>query len=362
MIMKKRLHVVVVLSVLAIIAFGAQIQAAERSMVLSGSGGYVAEISEKIWMEPFTKATGIKIKRVSSETQRMAQLEAMVQSGKTLWDATEVSASNYPIGVQKNLFEPIDYSLADPDNVLPEIAKLKYGVGAAAYSVVLVEIPQHVLEAGLAFRVVVLHEDHLAAGDVPREVYDLGHLLVRWLVGAEPHGGNVQAIESDYVVGAFHDDQADCLERLAQVLVLKPVLSVLPVEFQAAMKPPDETVLDRFALFRAALLLPCPFFEVSAPGTERVAALLLIPGSHLMARGEDLFHGKPAPVKRTDLRIPAAVVRNAAHEQFFRDENKSAFDKPAAVVLFVHWASIHSGAGIIRLSRSALYSRGTIFR
>lgn len=138
MIMKRKLHFVVTLSFLAIFTLSSQIQAAERSMVLSGSGGYVAEISQKIWMEPFTKATGIKIKRVASETQRMAQLEAMVQSGKSLWDATEVSASNYPIGVQKNLFVPIDYSLADPDNVLPEVAKLKYGVGAAAYSVVLV--------------------------------------------------------------------------------------------------------------------------------------------------------------------------------------------------------------------------------
>ena len=64
MIMKRKLHFVVTLSFLAIFTISSQIQAAERSMVLSGSGGYVAEISQKIWMEPFTKATGIKIKRV----------------------------------------------------------------------------------------------------------------------------------------------------------------------------------------------------------------------------------------------------------------------------------------------------------
>jgi putative spermidine/putrescine transport system substrate-binding protein len=136
--MKRKLHIVVVLGILATFTFTPQMQAAERSMVLSGSGGYVAEISEEIWNKPFTAATGIKIKRVASEAQRMAQLEAMIQSGKPLWDVTEVSASNYPIGVQRNLFEPIDYSLADPDNLLPEVAKLKYGVAVAAYSVVLV--------------------------------------------------------------------------------------------------------------------------------------------------------------------------------------------------------------------------------
>ena len=136
--MKRKLHIVVALGVLAIFTFTPQMQAAERSMVLSGSGGYVAEMSKTIWETPFTAATGIKIKHVSSENQRMAQLEAMVRSGKSLWDVTEVSATNYPMGVQKNLFEPIDYSQADPDNLLPDIAKLKYGVGVAAYSVVLV--------------------------------------------------------------------------------------------------------------------------------------------------------------------------------------------------------------------------------
>lgn len=112
-------------------------RADDKTMTISGSGGAVAEIAQKVYLGPMQEETGITVKRVGTEAKRMAQLEAMVRSGKVLWDAMEVSASDYPIGVKKGLFEPIDYSIVDPDHKLPDSARKKYGVGAAAFSLVL---------------------------------------------------------------------------------------------------------------------------------------------------------------------------------------------------------------------------------
>jgi putative spermidine/putrescine transport system substrate-binding protein len=116
---------------------GNTVFAADTEITFSGSGGVVSKITKQVYNEPFTKETGIKIKRVGTESKRMVQLEAMVRSGKIIWDAMEVSASDYPIGVKKGLFEPIDYSLVDPDNKLPAAARKKYGVGYAAWSQIL---------------------------------------------------------------------------------------------------------------------------------------------------------------------------------------------------------------------------------
>ena len=110
---------------------------AAADITFSGSGGMVAEYTKEVYNVPFTKETGITIKRVGAEAKRMVQLEAMVKSGKVTWDAMEVSASDYPIGVRKNLFEEIDYSKVDPENKLPAAARQKYGVAYAAWSQIL---------------------------------------------------------------------------------------------------------------------------------------------------------------------------------------------------------------------------------
>ena len=110
---------------------------AAADITFSGSGGMVAKYTKEVYNVPFTKETGITIKRVGAEAKRMVQLEAMVKSGKVTWDAMEVSASDYPIGVRKNLFEEIDYSKVDPENKLPAAARQKYGVAYAAWSQIL---------------------------------------------------------------------------------------------------------------------------------------------------------------------------------------------------------------------------------
>jgi putative spermidine/putrescine transport system substrate-binding protein len=114
-------------------------RAAGGEIVVSGSGGVVAEANAKYFMPAFEKETGWTVRQVSAEASRMAEIEAMVRSGNALWDVSEISATDYPISIEKNLLEPIDYKLVDPDNKLPTVARQKFGVGAASYSTVLVQ-------------------------------------------------------------------------------------------------------------------------------------------------------------------------------------------------------------------------------
>lgn len=110
---------------------------AQADIVLSTSGGVVADATTELFVPVFEKETGIKVKQVSSETTRMAEIEAMVRAGSPIWDVSEISNSNYPIGVKKGLLEEIDYDLVDPERKLPEVARAKYGVVTASYSTVL---------------------------------------------------------------------------------------------------------------------------------------------------------------------------------------------------------------------------------
>ena len=110
-----------------------------EELTVSTAGGVVSETEAKIFAKPFTEQTGNTVRFVSAEGTRMAEIEAMSQAGKTSWDVSEISASDYPIGEAKGLLEPIDYALIDPDNKLPPMARGKFGVVVASYSTVLVQ-------------------------------------------------------------------------------------------------------------------------------------------------------------------------------------------------------------------------------
>lgn len=124
---------------LGVALFSLSAQAEDKTLIISGSGGVVAEANAEIFIPVFEKETGWTAKQVSAEGKRIAEIEAMVKAGKTVWDVSEISASDYPIAVGKGLLEPIDYSIVDPDNKLPDAARKEFGVVAASYSTVLVQ-------------------------------------------------------------------------------------------------------------------------------------------------------------------------------------------------------------------------------
>lgn len=125
----------------AVLALAATPLAAQDDKVLTiaGSGGVVKEASERIFVPVFKDETGWDTNFVVAEGKTMLEVETMLKSGKMLYDVMEVSASDYPVGVQKGLLAPIDYAKLDPEGKLPAAAKKEFGVVSATYSTVLVQ-------------------------------------------------------------------------------------------------------------------------------------------------------------------------------------------------------------------------------
>lgn len=113
-----------------------QIAAAEKTIVVSGSGGGLAKVMDKVFDKPFTAKSGVKVRRVAS-TNRVALLEGMRKTGKTLWDTTELSGPEFPLAKSKGYLMALDWKKIDPDGKLPAIAKDKYGVAVASFTTML---------------------------------------------------------------------------------------------------------------------------------------------------------------------------------------------------------------------------------
>ncbi|QFT61063.1 spermidine/putrescine ABC transporter periplasmic substrate-binding protein (plasmid) [Sulfitobacter sp. THAF37] len=123
----------------ALLALAQPAFAQDKVLTIAGSGGVVKEITEKVFLPAYEEATGWSTKFIAAESNILLEVRTMLASGKMLYDAMEVSAASYPIGVKDGLLAPIDYDLLDPDGELPEQAKKEFGVVAAAYSTVLVQ-------------------------------------------------------------------------------------------------------------------------------------------------------------------------------------------------------------------------------
>ncbi|MFA5521493.1 MAG: ABC transporter substrate-binding protein [Castellaniella sp.] len=110
-----------------------------NTLTIAWSGGSVADAEKQTFIAAFEKATGAKVELKASELALLAQLESMVKIGNTSWDVAELSGGKLPLAVDKGLLEPLDYSVIDPENQLPEIARAEYGVVWGTYSTVLVQ-------------------------------------------------------------------------------------------------------------------------------------------------------------------------------------------------------------------------------
>ncbi len=122
------------------VAFGLTAMAAPAmadKMVLSSSGGQVAQLMQAVFTGPFTKETGIEVEYLAT-TDRASAIKAMVLlAGNTIWDVTELNAIEYATASLNGWLEPLDWAKIDPDNMLPDSAKLKDAGIAATYSNIL---------------------------------------------------------------------------------------------------------------------------------------------------------------------------------------------------------------------------------
>ena len=117
-------------------ALSARMAAAQDvTIVVNGSGGSLAEVLKKLFEDPFTEQTGIKVRATAPVS--LPKLKAMVESGNVEWDLTELNGDDVVLATKEGWLEEIDYSIVDPENELPEMAKLPTAMVRASYSTVL---------------------------------------------------------------------------------------------------------------------------------------------------------------------------------------------------------------------------------
>lgn len=112
--------------------------AQQVEITYAGSGGGLAQVMDMLFDKPFEKATGIRIKALAT-TDRVSAMRAMMQAGNPIWDVAELTPIEYATASLEGWLEPIDWSVADPDDLLPADAKLKDGGVAATFSTVIAQ-------------------------------------------------------------------------------------------------------------------------------------------------------------------------------------------------------------------------------
>lgn len=105
------------------------------TITVNGSGGSLAKSIERIYEQPFTAETGIKIQATAPVS--LAKLKAMVETGNMEWDLTEMGASDMIEAVANGWLTEIDWSIVDPNSTLPDIARQQYGMVTSTFSTVM---------------------------------------------------------------------------------------------------------------------------------------------------------------------------------------------------------------------------------
>ncbi len=113
---------------------GAEQAGGRGRVVIVSWGGSYQEAQRKAFFEPFEKETGIEV--VEGTGPQIERSRAEVQSGRPSYDVAVTNQAFYQIGVEQNLWEPIDYSVFRQADLqaLPEEVRLKYGVGHIYYT------------------------------------------------------------------------------------------------------------------------------------------------------------------------------------------------------------------------------------
>ena len=109
--------------------------AAAGELTIVGWGGAHEESLKKAVYEPFTAATGIRIKSVSV-TNQLAGLKAQVQANNPEWDIIQPASLWVARGTKEGLYEKIDYGQVDTSSLY----KAAVHPNAVAFEVFAVDI------------------------------------------------------------------------------------------------------------------------------------------------------------------------------------------------------------------------------
>ncbi len=109
--------------------------AAQVTITVNGSGGSLAQTITRVYEEPFTKETGIKVR--STAPVSLPKLKAMVESGNVEWDMTELGGSDVIEATKHGWLQPVDWKFVDPENKLADIAKRPNAMVTSTFSTVI---------------------------------------------------------------------------------------------------------------------------------------------------------------------------------------------------------------------------------
>jgi putative spermidine/putrescine transport system substrate-binding protein len=97
-------------------------------------GGVYQEAQRKAWLKPYTDATGVQF--TEDENSSNATIKSQVEAGQVTWDVVDVG-NDFGLDANKDLLEPLDYSLIPKDEVLDTLGAGDYRVPDITYGVVL---------------------------------------------------------------------------------------------------------------------------------------------------------------------------------------------------------------------------------
>ena len=109
---------------------------ADGSITYAGSGGGLAQVMKGVFDDPFTAETGITVNALAT-TERASALKAMQVAGKVTWDVAELDPVAYATASLSGWLAPLDWAAIDPDNNLPDNARLPDAAVAATFSTIM---------------------------------------------------------------------------------------------------------------------------------------------------------------------------------------------------------------------------------
>ncbi len=129
----RRKFTVGMLSASALAGTGRVATAQTQELVFASFGGAYQDAIRKAWIEPFTKATGIRVREDTNP--QIARIKAMVDTNTVTWDVVTGGGTSLMQGVDAGLFEPIPADKVDLSHTYPE-ARYPFGVPSEIFSTV----------------------------------------------------------------------------------------------------------------------------------------------------------------------------------------------------------------------------------
>jgi len=109
---------------------------AQTQLTVVNFGGANGNAQKKAYVEPFEKATGIKIVGVEYNGEQ-AKIKAMVETKNVTWDVVEVESPDVTRGCDEGLFEKLDYSKIGNKADFAPAAVHECGIGVFIWSTVM---------------------------------------------------------------------------------------------------------------------------------------------------------------------------------------------------------------------------------